>query len=84
MGVPQEAMSTMCICMDTQNGKLLNTSQTQNFDIFGRVINNDTKMIKPMRKCRVTGHIREIKSNEITRGKNCKTGLNLIKCQNSG
>ena len=42
MGFPQEAMSTMCICMDTQNGKLLNTSQTQNFDIFGRVINNDT------------------------------------------
>ena len=42
MGFPQEAMSTMCICMDTQYGKLLNTSQTQNFDIFGRVINNDT------------------------------------------
>ena len=41
-GVPQEAMSTTCICMDTNNGKLLNTSQTQNFDIFGRVINNDT------------------------------------------
>ena len=51
-GVPQEAMSTTCICMDqgslnflgmdTQNGKLLNTSQTQDFDIFGRVINNDT------------------------------------------
>ena len=58
--------------MDTQNGKLLNTSQTQNFDIFGRVINNDTKMIKPMRKYRVTGHIRAIKSDEITRGKNVK------------
>ena len=42
MGFPQEAMSTTCICMDTQNGKLLTTSQTQNFDIFGRVINNDT------------------------------------------
>ena len=42
MGFPQEAMSTTCICMDKQNGKLLNTSQTQNFDIFGRVINNDT------------------------------------------
>ena len=26
-GVPQEAMSTTCICMDTQNGKLLNTSE---------------------------------------------------------
>ena len=25
-GVPQEAMSTTCICMDTQNGKLLTTS----------------------------------------------------------
>ena len=36
--------TTTCICMDTQNGKLLNTSQTQNFDIFSRVINNDTKM----------------------------------------
>ena len=72
MGFPQEAMSTTCICMDTQNGKLLNTSQTQNFDIFGRVINNDTKMIKPMKKYRVTGHIREIKSDEITRGKNVK------------
>ena len=35
-------MSTTCICMDTQNGKFLNTSQTQDFDIFGRVINNDT------------------------------------------
>ena len=65
-------MSTTCICMDTQNGKLLNTSQTQNFYIFGRVINNDTKMIKPMRKYRVPGHIREIKSDEITRGKNVK------------
>ena len=34
-------MSTTCrpICMDTQNGKLLNTSQTQDFDVFGRVIN---------------------------------------------
>ena len=42
MGFPQEAMSTTCICMDTQNGKFLTTSQTQNFDIFGRVINNDT------------------------------------------
>ena len=41
-GVPQEAMSSTCICMDTQNGKLLNTSQTQVFDIFGRVINDDT------------------------------------------
>ena len=58
--------------MDTQNGKLLNTSQTQNFDIFGRVINNDTYMIKTMRKYRVTGHIREIQSDEITRGKNVK------------
>ena len=58
--------------MDTQNGKLLNTSQTQNFDILGRVINNDTKMIKPMRKHRVTGHIREIKSDENTQGKNVK------------
>ena len=38
-------------------------------------------MIKPMRKYRVTGHIREIKSDEITRGKKCKTGLNFIKCQ---
>ena len=39
----QEAMSiATCMCMDTQNGQLLNTSQTQNFDIFGRVINNDT------------------------------------------
>ena len=27
-------------------------------------------MIKPMRKYRITGHIREIKSDEITRGKN--------------
>ena len=58
--------------MDTQNGKLLNTSQIQNFDIFGRVINNDTKMIKPKRKYRVTGHIRELKSDEITWGKNVK------------
>ena len=41
-GVPQEAMSTTCICMDTQNGKFLNTSHTQVFDIFGRVINSDT------------------------------------------
>ena len=41
-------------------------------------------MIKPMRKYRVTGHIREIKSDEITRGKKCKTGLHFIKCQNSG
>ena len=41
-------------------------------------------MIKPMRKNRVTGHIREIKSYEITRGKNVKIGLNFIKCQNSG
>ena len=65
-------MSTTCICMDTQNGKLLNTSQTQVFDIFGRVINNDTKMIKPMRKYRVPRHIREIKSDEIKRGKNVK------------
>ena len=68
----QEAMSTTCICMGTQNGKLLNTSQTQNFDIFGTVINNDTQMIKPMRKYRVPGHIREIKSDEIIRGKNVK------------
>ena len=75
-------MST--ICMDTQNDKLLNTSQTQDFDIFGRVNNNDTQMIKPMRKYRVPGHIREIKSDEITRGRKCKTGLNFIKCQNSG
>ena len=58
--------------MDTQNGKLLNTSQTQNFDIFGRIINNDTQMIKPMRKYRVTGHIREIKGDEITQRKNVK------------
>ena len=58
--------------MNTQNGKLLNTSQTQNFDIFGRVINNDTYMIKPMRKYRVTGHIKEIKSDEITQGRNVK------------
>ena len=29
-------------------------------------------MIKPMRKYRVTGQIREIKSDEITRGKNVK------------
>ena len=29
-------------------------------------------MIKPMRKDWVPGHIREIKSNEITRGKNVK------------
>ena len=58
--------------MDTQNGKLLNTSQTQNFDISGRVIKNDTWMIKPMRKYRVPGHIREIKSDEITRRKNVK------------
>ena len=75
MGLPkssQEAMSTTCICMDTQNGKLLNTSQTQNFDIFDRVIDNDTKMKKTMRKYRVTGHKREIKSDEITRGKNVK------------
>ena len=50
----------------------MNTSQTQNFDIFGRVINNDTKMIKPMRKYRVTGHIREIKGDEITQGKYVK------------
>ena len=35
-------------------------------------------MIKPMRKYRVTGHIREIESDEITRGKKCKTGLNFI------
>ena len=41
-------------------------------------------MIKPMRKYSVTGHIRAIKSDEITRGKNIKTGLNFIKCQNSG
>ena len=65
-------MSTTCICMDTQNGKFLNTSHTQNFDIFGRVINNDTKMIEPTRKYRVPGHIKEIKSDEITRGKNVK------------
>ena len=38
----KEAMSTMCICMFTQNGKFFNTSHTQVFDIFGRVINNDT------------------------------------------
>ena len=61
-----------CIFMDTQNGKLLNTSQTQEFDIFGRVINNDTQIIKPMRKYRVPGHITEIKSDEITRGRNVK------------
>ena len=42
MGSPRSDVYTMCICMDTQNGKLLNTSQTQNFDIFGRVIDNDT------------------------------------------
>ena len=35
------ATTYTCICMDTQNGKLLNSSQTQNFDIFGRIINND-------------------------------------------
>ena len=29
-------------------------------------------MIKPMRKYRFTGYIREIKSDEITRGKNVK------------
>ena len=29
-------------------------------------------MIKSMRKYRVPGHIREIKSDEITRGKNVK------------
>ena len=29
-------------------------------------------MIKPMRKYRVPGHVREIKSDEITRGKNVK------------
>ena len=40
--VPQEAMSNKCICMGTQNGKFLNTSQTQNFHIFGKLINNDT------------------------------------------
>ena len=28
--------------------------------------------MKPMRKYRVPGHIREIKSDEITRGKNVK------------
>ena len=72
MGSPRSDVFTTCICMDTQNGKLLNTSQTQNFEFFGRVINNDTYMIKPMRKYRVTGYIREIKSDEITRGKNVK------------
>ena len=72
MGSPRSDVYYTCICMDTQNGKLLNTSQTQNFDIFGRVINNNTYMIKPMRKYRVTGHIREIKSDEITRRKNVK------------
>ena len=65
-------MSTTCICMDTQNGKFLNTSHTKGFDIFGRVINNDTWMIKPMRKYKVPGHISEIKSDEITRRKNVK------------
>ena len=29
-------------------------------------------MIKPMRKYRIPDHIREIKSDEITRGKNVK------------
>ena len=29
-------------------------------------------MIKPMRKYRVPGHIREIKNDEITQGKNVK------------
>ena len=42
MGSPRSDVDTTCICMDKQNGKLLNTSQTQNFDIFGRVIINDT------------------------------------------
>ena len=32
-------------------------------------------MTKPMRKYRVTGHIREIKSDEITREKNVKPVL---------
>ena len=41
-------------------------------------------MIKPMRKYRVPDHIREIKSDETTRGKKCKTSLNFIECQNSG
>ena len=35
-----------------------------------------------MRKYRVPGHIREIKSDGITRGKHVKPGLNLTKCQN--
>ena len=41
-GVSQEAMSTTCICLDTQNGKFSNTFYTQIFEIFGSVINNDT------------------------------------------
>ena len=38
-----------------------------------------------MRKCRVPGHIREIKNGEINLHKEkCETGLNFIKCENSG
>ena len=34
-------------------------------------------MIKPMRKYRIPGQIREMKSDEITRGKNVKPVLTL-------
>ena len=41
MGFPKKPC-LLRVFIWTQNGKLLNTSQTQFFDIFGRVINNDT------------------------------------------
>ena len=47
----------------------LTSYSVQVFDFFGRVFDNDTK---PMRKCRVPGHIRAIKHDEIKRGQNVK------------
>ena len=75
-------MSTTCICMDTQNGKFLNTSHTQDFYIFGRVINND-KDDKTNGKIQGARLYKRDKKWQNYTKKKCKTGLNFIKCQNS-